>query len=325
MLKLIRDSINIPADFPACAVTMGNFDGVHKGHQRLLAELLKQAKSANLPAVLLTFEPQPNEYFAQDKTNPPPRLMRLREKLMALADLGLDYVICLRFNKEFAETSAQDFVRNILINKLHARHILIGDDFRFGYKREGDVSLLRKLATDYHFTVNVLDSFPSPIERVSSSRIRAVLAKGDLTTAEALLGRHYGIAGKVVHGSKQGRVLGFPTANISPHRRAVPVEGIFVVQTHGLGPQAIPGVADIGNRPTIDGGGRTLLEVFLFDFDQMIYGKTIYVEFLKKLRDEERYDSMEELRLQIAKDVEDGKQFFGLPSSLDSRLRGNGY
>lgn len=308
MIKLIRDSINIPADFPPCALTLGNFDGVHTGHQQLLRQLKQQADKSNLPTVLVTFEPQPNEFFSQ--ADIPPRLMRLREKIMALDKLGIDYVICLRFNHELANLSAEQFVRDILVSKLKVQQILVGDDFRFGHKRQGDIALLKQLTQTYHFNADALASFVEHGARVSSSRIRAALKQGDLATAEKILGRPYGIAGKVVHGSKQGRVLGFPTANIYPHRRAVPVEGIFVVQVYGLGAEPIQGVADIGNRPSIDGTGRTLLEVYLFDFDQMIYGRNIYVEFLHRLRDEEYYDSMEELRIQIAKDVEAGRQYF---------------
>lgn len=318
MVKLIRDSINIPADFPPCVLTLGNFDGVHKGHQAIISKLKQMAVQAKLPTVLITFEPQPNEFFSLNKLKTPARLMRLREKLMALDGLGVDYVICLRFNKELAEMSAEEFVRDILLAKLNAKQILIGDDFRFGHKRQGDINLLQKLAPSYGFTAEAVDTFVSHGERVSSSRIRAALQEGDLITAEKLLGRPYGIAGKVVHGSKQGRILGFPTANVFPHRRAVPVEGIYVVRTYGLGPKPIPGVADVGNRPTMDGCGRTLLEVYLFDFDQMIYGKNIYVEFLQKLRNEERYDSLDALKIQIAKDVEHGRSYFSQhPESLE--------
>lgn len=307
MLHLIRDLQSIPKDFPGCVLTIGNFDGVHLGHQALIQRLIEKSKELELPSVLMTFEPYPDEFFSKDKT--PPRLMTLREKLMIFMQLGLDYVICLKFDKTLSEATAEKFLQEIIFAKLKTRYLVLGDDFRFGYKRAGDFNLIEKMAIRYNFKAESLPTFTHSQQRVSSSIIRQLLQQSDLINAQKLLGRRYGIAGKVIHGSKFGRVLGFPTANILPHRKTVPIEGIFIVHVY-IDDCVFPGVADLGNRPTLDGGGRTILEVHLLDFNQDIYGKNIYVEFIKKLRDEEKYDTVELLRSKIAEDVENAKLYF---------------
>lgn len=307
MVRLLRDINNIPTNFPGCVATMGNFDGVHIGHQQLIRQVTSIAKQQGLPSLVILFEPQSNEFFSPQV---PPRLMRLREKVMALDGLMVDYVLCIRFNQEFASLSAEAFVQDILVHKLKLHTIVVGDDVRFGAKRRGDLPLLQQLGAEHDFSVYAMDTFLFAGERVSSSRVRQALRSADLDTAQALLGRRYGISGRVAHGAKRGRVLGFPTANIFPHRKASPVEGIFVVDTYGLRSGPVHGVADVGNRPTVTGDGRTLLEVHLFDFNETIYGKHIYVEFLHKLRDEQRYPSLELLQQQMLQDAKDARAYF---------------
>lgn len=306
-MKVIRGCYNLTSNEKGCVVTIGNFDGIHLGHQKLIAELTAKAKELNTKSMVITFEPQPYEYF--HPLNCPARLMRFREKARALMELKVDYLLVLPFNREFAQLSAIDFITHILVQKLAIRHILVGDDFRFGMHRKGDFNLLAEYGKLYGFSTAAMSTCLIENERVSSTRLRMALENDQLDLAEKLLGRPYGMSGRVAHGNKLGRELGFPTANIHLHRRVVPIHGIYVVQTYGLGEAPIDGVANVGNRPAI-GGTRTLLEVYLFDFNQDIYGQHIYVTFLHKLRNEEHYESLELLREQIAKDVENAKSYF---------------
>lgn len=308
MLKLIRGLINLPNNFPGCVATIGNFDGVHRGHQALITQLLQKSRDFALPSLLILFEPQPYEFFSHNAAIPA-RLMRLREKLSALNILGLDYVLCLRFNQALADLPAEDFVKKILVDGVKASYVLVGDDFRFGHKRTGNVDLLKQAGQRWGFAAGSMDTFLLFDQRVSSSRVRKALEVGDLDAAQEFLGRRYGISGYVAHGHKRGRMIGFPTANIFLHRKAVPVSGVYAVLVHGLSEQPLTGVANVGNRPTVD-GSRSLLEVHLFDFNRDIYGMHIYTEFVKKLRDEKRYDSFELLRQQILLDAENAKMFF---------------
>ncbi|MFT3742066.1 MAG: bifunctional riboflavin kinase/FAD synthetase [Gammaproteobacteria bacterium] len=305
-MKLLRGFNHIPAAFPRCVATIGNFDGVHLGHQALLSAVKQQSERLQLPSLLIVFEPQPNEFFGR---NVPARLMRLREKLLAVQKFGLDYVLCLRFDAKLAELSPEAFVETLLVQQLNVAHLIVGDDFHFGRGRGGNIALLQQIGLQRGFTAQALETYRLNGERVSSSRIRVALQAGDLTTASALLGKPYGMSGKVVHGNKLGRLMGFPTANLYLHRKVVPLQGIHVVKTYGLSAEPIEGVANIGNRPAL-GGGRVLLEVHLFNFNADIYGKHIYIEFLHKLRDEAYYPSLELLREQISKDVDDAKKFF---------------
>ncbi len=305
-MKLIREIFNLPPGFSGCVVTIGNFDGVHLGHQQLVQRLIEKSLELKQPSLVITFEPQPNEFFAPGKT--PARLMRLREKLIALQDLGVNYVLGLRFNAALAQLSAEDFIKTILVEHLQASFVLVGDDFRFGAKREGNIELLKQRGPEYHFQAQSMPTFIMEGRRVSSSQVRMALEAGDLTKAQQFMGRRYGISGKVAHGDKRGRIIGFPTANLFLHRKAVPVQGVYVVLVHGLGEIPIEGVANVGNRPTID-GTRSLLEVHLFNFNRDIYGQHIYVEFIHKLRDEIRYPNFDLLRQQILKDAEEAKAY----------------
>lgn len=306
-MELIRGLYNLKSKHRSCVATIGNFDGVHLGHQQLIARLKQQARQFNLPAVVITFEPQPNEFFGGEKV--PARLTRLREKLAALQDCGVDKVLCCPFNQTFADLSPEEFIDRILIQGLGVRCLIIGDDFRFGHARKGDFALLQKAADKNNFILEKMPTMAIMEERVSSTRVRKALEIGDLKTAEKLLGRPFTLSGRVAHGDKRGRIIGFPTANIYLHRKKVPIMGVYVVKMHGLANKAIPGVANVGNRPTV-GGSRSLLEVHLFDFNQDIYGKHVTVEFIHKLRDEKRYDSFELLKQQIFRDAEQAREYF---------------
>lgn len=310
MPKLIRGLINIPKNFPGCVATIGNFDGVHLGHQTLIHRLLEKSNALNLPAVLITFEPQPNEFFSTQK-NSTARLMRFREKYSALQTFQLDYVLCLHFNQALAALSPTEFVKNILVEKLKVAHVIVGDDFHFGTHRQGDIAVLQQEGKHLGFTAESLATYEIAHQRVSSSRVRCALEVGDIDTARTLLGHSYAMSGHVAHGHKRGRMIGFPTANIFLHRKTVPISGVYAVKIHDLQTSALYGVANVGTRPTVD-GKTSLLEVHIFDFNQDIYGRHIRIEFVKKLRDEKRYDSFELLKQQILKDAENAKDYFKL-------------
>lgn len=311
-MELIRGLQNIRSKHGGCVATIGNFDGVHLGHQAVLGQLAEKSRELCLPTVLITFEPQPMEYFVPDKV--PARLTRFREKILALQRYSVDRVCCLSFNTKLANLSAEAFIQEILIDKLGVKYLVVGDDFRFGQNRTGTFDMLVEAGKKYGFQVVSMHTFEIDAERVSSTRIRAALEKGDMATAEKLLGRRYRMSGRVAHGEKLGRELGFPTANIHLHRHASPIQGIFVVEVFGLDDLSqykhpLRGVASVGTRPTVN-ETKALLEVFLFDFDQDIYGRHIQVSFLKKLRDEEKFDSLDELKQQIQTDVEQAQAYF---------------
>jgi riboflavin kinase/FMN adenylyltransferase len=306
-MELIRGLQNIGSNHHGCVATIGNFDGVHLGHQAVLGQLAEKAAELCLPTVLITFEPQPMEYFVPDKV--PARLTRFREKMLALQRYSVDRVCCLSFNDKLAKLKAEDFIEQVLINKLGVKYLVVGDDFRFGLNRTGTFDTLVKAGEKYGFQVVSMHTFEIDAKRVSSTRIRHALENGDMAGAEKLLGRRYRMSGRVAHGEKFGRELGFPTANVHLHRHASPVQGIFVVEVFGLDKEPLQGVASVGTRPTVN-ETKALLEVFLFDFDQDIYGEHIQVSFLKKLRDEEKFASIEKLKQQIQMDVEQAQAYF---------------
>jgi riboflavin kinase/FMN adenylyltransferase len=289
-------------------LTIGNFDGVHHGHRALLARLTAKARELGLPATVLSFEPHPRELFAPDQA--PARLTRLREKLELLAECGVDRVHICRFNKALASLTADEFIERILIAGLGVRHLLIGDDFRFGKARGGDFSLLQAVGSERGFGVEAMHTVDLAGERISSSAIRSALLEGDLEHAARLLGRPYVISGRVGHGDKIGRTLGFPTANIQLKRKRLPLTGVFAVTVSGLGEQPLPGAASIGVRPTLADGLKPVLEVHLLDFDRSIYGAHVTVNFLHKLRNEEKYASLDALKAQIVRDVAAVRTYF---------------
>lgn len=305
--QLIRGLSHIPPFLKGSVVTIGNFDGVHQGHQVLLSHVVKTAKSLGLPSLVITFEPQPLEFLAPHKSVA--RLTRFREKFFLLSQSGIDKVLIIRFNNEFACLTADEFIQTLLIDKLGVKHFIVGGDFHFGRGRQGNVELLKKAGKEHGFVVETQADVMMASERVSSTRVRHALQAGNHRLADQLLGRPYFMMGRIVHGDKLGRVLGYPTANIHLHRKASPVMGVYVVRVHGLAKKSLPGVASIGIRPTI-GGTRSLLEVHLFNFNQVIYGKYVSVEFCHKLRDEERYDNLAALKTQIGIDADQAREYF---------------
>lgn len=304
-MKFIRGLKNLK--IKNCVATIGNFDGLHLGHQKLLQNVIEKAKQLKLPSVLITFEPLPQEYFLKDKAAG--RLLRLRDKLKVLNEFGIDHVLCLRFDTKLANLSAEDFVQDILVGKLSVKHLIVGDDFRFGRGRTGDFALLQKFGQQSGFVVEDTQTILLNEQRIGSSRVRTALANGDLLLAEQLLGRKYAMSGHVAHGEKLGRRLGVPTLNLPMLGKKPPFTGIFVVQVYGLDEQPLPGVANLGIRPTIN-GKEYLLEVHLFNFNRDVYGAYVRVEFLQKLRDEEKFNSLDELKIQMQKDIELAKEFF---------------
>ena len=303
---LIFRALQSPDQQPV-ALTIGNFDGVHLGHQALLTRLLAAAKLRGIPSAVVIFEPHPREFFTPDQA--PARLTSLREKLELLAELGVDRVHICRFNSQFAQMSASDFIA-ALYQKLAVKYILIGDDFRFGRGRSGDFGLMEKVASQHNFTVEAMHSVLYDGLRVSSTAVRAALAAGHMRAATRLLGRPYSISGRIVHGDKLGREIGFPTANVQMKHNRPPLSGIFVVRVTGEHIPALHGAASLGVRPTVHKNGRAVLEIHLLDFAQEIYGEHLCVEFLHKLRDEEKYSDLKSLTQQIALDVANTRKWF---------------
>lgn len=292
----------------ATVLTIGNFDGVHLGHRALLARLCAVAAETGLPPAVLTFEPHPREFFAPESA--PTRLSNLREKLELIAADGVELAFVSRFNKAFASLSADQFIEEVLVKALRVRHLIIGDDFRFGSKRAGDFALLQQAGESFGFRVEAMNTVVASERRVSSSAVRDALWHGDLERAAELLGRPYVMDGRVVHGDKVGRQLGYATANIRMKHDRPPLLGVFAVEVTGLGDKPLPGVANLGYRPTANAVVRPILEVHLFDFAADIYGAHLTVRFLHKLRDEMKFSGLDELKAQIARDVDNGKAFF---------------
>jgi riboflavin kinase/FMN adenylyltransferase len=286
-----------------CALTIGNFDGVHRGHRALIDRVVAKAREAKLSACVLTFEPHPREFFAGDAA--PARLTRLRDKLELMAQAGVEHVHVARFDARFAALQAERFIEDVLLRGLGMRWLLVGRDFRFGARRAGDFATLEAAAARHGFVLEAMPEVQFDGKRVSSSAVRAALKAGDLRGAERLLGHPYTISGRVAHGAKLGRGLGFPTANIVL-RRPPPVAGIFVVEVDHFG----HGVASVGRRPTVNPVSIPLLEVHLFDRDEDLYGEHLRVRFLEKLRDEEKYDGLAALQAAIARDARQAREFF---------------
>jgi riboflavin kinase/FMN adenylyltransferase len=289
-------------------LTIGNFDGVHRGHRALLAELKAKARELALPATVLTFEPHPRELFAPDQA--PARLASLRDKFELLAECGVDRVHVCRFNHQLAALTAEQFVERILARGLAVRHLIVGDDFRFGKGRGGDFALLLRQGRQHGFAVVAMHTVDFGGLRVSSSAVRDALAAGNIEHAEQLLGRAFVIAGRVMDGKKLGRTIGFPTANIQVRRKRLPLSGVFAVTVSGIGDKPLPGAANIGVRPTVAEGLKPVLEVHVLDFDRDIYGMHVDVNFLHKLRDEAKFDSLDALKAQIARDVVAVRAYF---------------
>jgi len=307
-MKLTRGRINLKPWPQGCVITLGNFDGVHLGHQAVLAQTARAGERRNLPVVAITFEPLPREFFAPHA--PVARLTRLRERYLFIKRLGLlDELAVLHFDHGLANLSADDFVRSILVERLNARHIVIGDDFRFGNDRRGDFGLLERLGQKWGFTVKAADTFMLEGVRVSSTKVRMALNRGDMDEAAGLLGRPFTLCGHVAHGDERGRQIGFPTANVALQRRQSPLHGVYVVETACPRTQSRHyGVANVGSRPTV-GGTRARLEVHLFDFRGNLYGEVLEVRFLHHIRDEHRFESLPSLIAQIKIDVQEARDW----------------
>jgi len=306
--EFIRGLHNLRPEHKGCVATIGSFDGVHLGHQLILRQLIQIAREQNLPAVVIVFEPQPQEFFAGDKA--PARLMRMREKLEALWAVGIDKVLCLHFNQELRSLSANQFIDRVLVDGLAVKHLVVGDDFRFGCDRKGDFALLQSRGTELGFAVTDTHTLEIDGKRVSSTRIRHFLEAGNFVEAEKLLGKPYGIYGHVVYGKQLGRQLGVPTANVDLRRYRSPLHGVFAVTAVFNDGTQVQGVANVGVRPTVNGLKKPLLEVHLFNFSRDIYGAVIDVIFHHKLRDEQKFGSLDELKAQLQTDIQQAKAFF---------------
>ncbi|MCC3702604.1 bifunctional riboflavin kinase/FAD synthetase [Rouxiella badensis] len=311
-MELIRGIHNIRARHHGCVLTIGNFDGVHRGHQALIEQLKLEGRRLGLPVMVMIFEPQPLELFAAEKA--PARLTNLRDKAKYLAECGIDYLLCVKFDPRFAANSAQAFVSQLLVEKLGVKFLTVGDDFRFGAARLGDFTLLLKAGAEYGFDIVSTQTFREGGHRISSTAIRDALRDDELALAENLLGHPFSISGRVVHGDKLGRTIGFPTANVPLKRLVSPVKGVYAVEVMGLGPDPVPGVANIGTRPTVN-GVRKQLEVHLLDTTIDLYGRHIDVVLRAKLRNEQRFASLDALKQQIANDEQTAREFFGLKLS----------
>ncbi|TYK64430.1 bifunctional riboflavin kinase/FAD synthetase [Colwellia echini] len=303
-MQLVRGIHNIKLADHGCVLTIGNFDGVHLGHQQIITALVNKAKALNSVAAVLVFEPQPQEFFAPQTA--PARLCRLRDKYNLLAKLGVQRLICVNFNAKFANQTAENFIENLLVKKLGVKHLIVGDDFQFGKNRQGDFAMLSKAGQAFGFTVSDTHSFKMADCRISSTVIREALEQDDLHSVEQMLGREYSIIGRVFHGDKRGRQLGFPTANVLLKRQVSPLNGVFAVIVKTAKGE-FKGVANIGARPTV-AGIRQQLEVHIFDFDENLYGQSIEVIVKKKLRSVIKFNSLEALTAQIHQDSEQAKQ-----------------
>ncbi len=306
-MQLVRGLHNLKPALCGCVATIGNFDGVHRGHQAILQRLRERAAELQLPSCVVIFEPQPREFFAPD--NAPVRLSRLRDKLELLAAAGVDRVLCLAFNRRLRELSAADFVRTVLVDGLGVQHLEVGDDFRFGCDRAGDFPFLEQAGQQFGISVEDAITIELDGERVSSTRVRNAAQVADFALVEQLLGRPFSISGRVLHGQKLGRQLGTPTANVQLKRRRAPLNGVYLVSVE-LDGRVQPGVANIGMRPTVAGDGRAHLEVHLLDFAGDLYGRRLTVVFHQKLRDEQRFASLEALKAAIDADIASARAYW---------------
>jgi len=325
-MQLIRGRHNLRPEHRGCVATIGNFDGVHLGHQAILALLRDKSADLGLPSLVMTFEPHPRDFFGGNRASL--RLSRLRDKVLALAAYGVDRVLILPFNQALAGLGADDFIRQVLVEGVGVRSLIVGDDFRFGKGRQGDINHLHAAGAAADFEVVRLPTYELAAGRVSSTRIRETLGSGDTRSAAALLGRAYSVSGRIVQGEQRGRTLGFPTANLHWHGRSgmsagamqLPLTGVFMVKVIGLRDESLPGVANVGVRPTVD-GTRQSLEVHLLDFEEDIYGRYIEIQFFDRLRDEQRFDGVEALRAQIECDVAEARTRFAPEASCSDGSR----
>ncbi|MFK7976318.1 MAG: bifunctional riboflavin kinase/FAD synthetase [Halioglobus sp.] len=307
-MELIRGLHNLRPRHHGCVATIGAFDGVHLGHQAVISQLLEKSSELDLPSVIIVFEPLPREYFAPMKA--PARIMSFWEKCRALDALGVDRLLRIRFSEQFRAMTAQAFVDDIFVAALGVRHVVLGDDFRFGAGREGDFSFVEAQGERHGFDAASTATFAIDDDRVSSTRIREALESAEFATAERLLGRPYSISGRVIYGRQLGRTIGTPTANVELRRLRAPLSGVYVVEVSGAGLESVPAVANVGVRPTVDDSIKANLEVHLLDRNIDLYGQHIEVTFRHKLRDEKKFASIEELKDNIALDIEHTRAWF---------------
>ncbi len=307
----IRGLHNLRAEHCGSVATIGSFDGLHVGHRAIVEQVKERASHYRMPSVVMMFEPQPREYFSGEQA--PARLMRMREKADALCQAGIDRVFCVRFNRALCELSAQQFIDNLLVHGLGIKCLVIGDDFRFGCDREGDFAMLAAQGQQHGFEVVDTRTVSHGGQRVSSTRIRGELDAGNFAEAERLLGKAFCIAGRVVYGQQLGRQLGVPTANVNLHRYRAPLQGVFAVEVL-LDGKRIPGVANVGVRPTVGDLIKPVLEVHLLNWKGDIYGRRIAVEFKRKLREEQRFTTLQELAANIQQDIATAREYFSLPA-----------
>lgn len=317
MMKLSRDVAGPCLAPGGSVVAVGAFDGLHRGHQALLSEVRQRAQALGCTPMVVSFEPLPRAYFSKE---PVPRLSSVREKLLGFAAAGMEHTLLLRFNRALTAMSAEDFVQRVLIERLNVREVWVGADFRFGHKRAGDVAMLERIGKERGFTARTMPAVLLDGERVSASRVRALLAAGNFGAVTPLLGRPFVVEGKVEYGNRLGRTLGFPTANIHLRDRVTPVHGIFAVRIGlGEGECSWPGVASLGTRPTVNEVAEPLLEVHLFDFEGDLYGQRMAVEFVAKLRDEMKFDGLDALTAQMRHDARSAREILGMnPALIDA-------
>lgn len=306
MFELIRNSHNLRPRHHNCVVTIGNFDGVHRGHQAVLAGLRAKARELGVPSLVMTFEPLPREVFGGE---PPARISSLREKVRLLQGQGVDRVLLVRFSPRFASQSPADFIQRWLVDGLGTQHLVVGDDFRFGHRAAGDFALLCEAGRQHGFSVEPTHTYLSGDSRVSSTRIREHLAAAEFEVAESLLGRPFSLSGRVMRGDQLGRTLGFPTANLKPGRKTLPVRGVFAVSVRETGQAERQGVCNVGLRPSVD-GLQPRVEVNVFDVERDFYGRHLELVFHRRLREERKFDSLDALRAAIARDAEAARAFF---------------
>ena len=306
-MTFIRDLQSLQSFNQRSVVTIGSFDGVHLGHQAILNQVKAVAAELGLPSVVMTFEPQPQEFFSGERA--PARLMRLREKVDALFEFGVDQVLCLQFSRELRNLTAAEFVRSVLVDGLGTRHLIVGDDFRFGCDRSGDFKMLSEMGETYDFAVQDTDTLEVDGQRVSSTLVRQILEQGNFERASQLLGKPFTITGRVVYGQQLGRELGFPTANVQLNRYSAPLSGVYAVLVNIDG-AVYQGAANVGLRPTVGDLLKPILEVHLLDFEADLYGRRIEVEFVTKIRDEEKFTSLDKLIESIQRDVKQIRAWF---------------
>ena len=317
-MELIRGLHNLRPRHRGCVATIGAFDGVHRGHQAVLRSLIEKGRELGLPTTVILFEPLPREFFSPLES--PPRLMSFQEKVTALRDLGIDRVLRIRFDRKLSDVSADDFLKRVFVDGLGVRYVVVGDDIHFGKGRKGNFELLQSTGMRDHFEVAQTSSVVQDGERVSSTRIRAVLEHADFAEAEKLLGRPYSISGRVMVGQQLGRTIGVPTANLHLRRLRAPLAGVYAVEVVGAAKETLFGVANVGTRPTIGDLTKAILEVHIFNFSENLYHRNLKVIFRKKLRDEQKFPSLNALKEQIACDMQAGRSYFELAESPLSHL-----